>query len=162
MDHAPRLERNALVVDDDMFMVSALAELLDDEGFDVHTASNGFSALRLATEQHPLVILLDIALPERSGAELLKDLRADPATRDTAIVVVTGFVERLSESERAEADGIVAKPFDTDELLAVVHHAVQRATARRAEVAPIAATAHREPVLRVRRPAGTRRSRGRR
>jgi two-component system alkaline phosphatase synthesis response regulator PhoP len=162
MDHAPRLERNALVVDDDMFMLSALAELLEDDGFDVHTASNGFSAMRVAREQRPTLILLDVALPERSGGDLLNDFRADPATHDAAIVVVSGYADRLSEAQRTEADGIVEKPFDTHELLAVVHRAVQRAASRRAEVAPIAATAHHEPVVRVRRTGSVRRSRGRR
>src|SRR5436309_1616949 len=42
MDHAQRLERTALIVDDDVFMVSALAELLEEDGFDVHTAPHGF------------------------------------------------------------------------------------------------------------------------
>src|SRR5438045_8182587 len=104
MEHAPRGERTALVVDDDMFMVAALAELLEEDGYDVQTATNGFSALRHALEQRPAVILLDLVLPERSGAELLKDLRADPTTRDLAIVIVSGHVDRLSDADRAETD----------------------------------------------------------
>jgi CheY-like chemotaxis protein len=162
MDHAPRVERSALVVDDDMFVVSALAELLEDEGFDVHTATNGFSALRHAVEQRPAVILLDLALPERSGGELLQDLRADPMTRDLAIVVVSGHIDGMSERERADTDGIVGKPFDAGDLLATVQHALQRAACRRSEVAPIAAISHREEGLRTRRAVNPHRTRGRR
>jgi CheY-like chemotaxis protein len=149
MEHSPRPERTALVVDDDTFIVSALAELLDDDGFDVHTATNGFSALRRATELRPSVILLDLALPERSGKELLEDLRADPATRDIAIVVVTGHADGLSERHLAEADGVVEKPWDASELLEMIQHAMQRAACRRSEVAPVASAGHRQAATRA-------------
>jgi CheY-like chemotaxis protein len=162
MEHAPRLERTALVVDDDVFIVSALAELLEDDGFDVQTATNGFSALRRAIESRPSVILLDLALPERSGNELLADLRAEPTTRNLAIVLVTANADRLTEAERAAVDAVIPKPFDADELLVTVQHAVQLAAARRAEVAPVAATSHRDAGLRARRASAARRTRGRR
>ncbi|HEY1297846.1 MAG TPA: response regulator [Chloroflexota bacterium] len=162
MEHAPRLERTALVVDDDVFVVSALAELLEDDGFDVLTATNGFSAMRRAVEAHPSVILLDVALPERSGTELLEDLRAEPTTHDLAIVLVTGFADQLTEAACALADGVVPKPFDADELLATVYAAIQHATARHAEVAPVAALSHRDASLRIRRASAARRTRGRR
>ncbi len=162
MEHAPRLERTALVVDDDVFVLSALAELLEEDGFDVQTATNGFSAMRRAVEARPAVILLDLALPERSGTELLEDLRADPTTRDVAIVLVTGFADRLTEAQLTELDGVVSKPFDAAELLETVQQAIQRAACRRAEVAPVLGASHRDPSLRTRRPSPTRRSRGRR
>src|SRR5579859_7248066 len=162
MDHAQRLDRIALVVDDDVFMVSALAELLEEDGFEVHTASNGFSGLRQVLEVRPGVVLLDVALPERSGGELLNDLRAEPTTRDIAIVLVTGHAADLNEHQLAEADGVISKPFDDTELLEAVHHALQRAAIRRAEVAPVT-TAHHEVEARSRRAAGSvRRTRGRR
>jgi two-component system KDP operon response regulator KdpE len=161
MDHAVRTDRTALVVDDDVFVVSALAEILDEEGYDVHTATNGFSALRQATELKPAVVLLDLFLPERSGMEVLHDLRSDCATRDVAIVIVTGHPDALSEIQLTEADGFVAKPFDIAELVATVHRAVQRAATRRAEVAPVIAAAHRVQAV-SRRTTTVRRSRGRR
>jgi CheY-like chemotaxis protein len=162
VEHGPRLDRTALVVDDDVFVVAALAELLEEDGFDVHTASNGFSALRQVAELHPAVMLLDLALPERSGADLLDDLRADPALRHMAIVVVTGHADGLSESQIAETDGVISKPFDDTELLLMVHRAVQRAATRRAEVAPVAAVSHLAEGARARRASSSRSTRGRR
>jgi|SRR5438105_184986 len=162
MDHAPRTDRIALVVDDDAFMVSAMAELLSEEGFDVHTSSNGFSALRQAAEYRPIVILLDVLLPERSGGDVLAELRSDPATRDGAIVLVTANPQCLTEAQIAEADAVVLKPFDVAELLQTVHRAVLRAATRHAEVVPVVALAHRPPASRQRRSAGARRTRGRR
>jgi CheY-like chemotaxis protein len=161
MEHAPRLDRTALVVDDDVFLVSALAELLEEDGFDVHTATNGFSAMRQAAELRPAVMLLDLSLPERSGNELLEDLRADPLTHHMAIVVVTGHPDGLSETQIAETDGVVSKPFDDTELLLTVHRALQRAATRRAEVAPVAVS-HLASAARARRAASPRRTRGRR
>jgi CheY-like chemotaxis protein len=159
----PRAERTALVVDDDVFVLSALAELLSEEGFDVHTASNGFSASRVALETHPAIILLDIKLPERSGAELLSELRLDPATRDGAIILVSANVHLLSESELAQADAVVPKPFDVDELLAIVYRELQHAVARRAEVPRVTAQSHWQVAPpRARRTASPRGSRGRR
>jgi len=162
MDHAPRTDRIALVVDDDAFVLSAMAELLSEEGYDVHTSSNGFSALRRAAEYRPVVILLDLVLPERSGGDVLAELRADPATRDIAVVLVTGNPQFLTEAQIAEADGVVLKPFDVDELLQTVYRAIQKAANRRAEVVPVAAMAHRLQTSRQRRATATRRTRGRR
>ena len=162
MEHVSLSVRTALVVDDDVFVVSALAEVLSEDGYDVHTATNGFSALRQALELRPTVALLDLVLPERSGNDILRDLRAEPATRDMAIVVVTGHAECLSEAQLAEADGFVTKPFDLDDVLATVQRAVQRAAGRRAEVPPILAGLHHDTAGRSRRPASARRSRGRR
>jgi two-component system KDP operon response regulator KdpE len=150
------------VVDDDVFMVAALAEVLTEDGYDVHTASNGFSAARQAAEYRPTVVLLDLMLPERSGSEVLDELRGDPATRDIAIVVVTGHAEQVSEGVIEQADGVIGKPFDVQDLLTTVHKAVQRALTRHAEVAPVVASAHREPPARSRRATGVRHSRGRR
>jgi len=162
MDHAPRTDRIALVVDDDAFVLSAMAELLSEEGYDVHTSSNGFSALRQVAEYRPVVILLDVVLPERSGADVLAELRGDPATRDIAIVLVTANPHCLTEAQIAEADAVVVKPFDVDELLQTVHRAVLRAATRHAEVVPVAALTQHEPASRQRRTASARRTRGRR
>jgi CheY-like chemotaxis protein len=163
MDRAVRDNQTALVVDDDIFVVSAVAELLSEEGYDVHTASNGFSALRQAAECRPSVILLDLVLPERSGGDVLDELRGDAATRDVAIVVLTGNQHLLTDAQIAEIDGVVNKPFDVADLMKSVHQAVQqRASSRVAEVAPVAAISHRQPPSRSRRASSVRRTRGRR
>jgi CheY-like chemotaxis protein len=161
MDRSARVDRTALVVDDDVFLLAAMAELLSEEGYDVHTASNGFSALRVAIECQPSVILLDLALPERPGHEVLAELRAETATRDVAIVIVTGHPDRLSEAQTALTDGVVAKPFDIPDLLQTVRRAVLRAPGRRAEVVRISATSHRDAPVGARRPSGVHHTRPR-
>ncbi len=154
-----RAHASALVVDDDMVMRALLAELLEEEGFNVHTASNGFSGLRFATEHRPQLILLDLVLPELSGPELLRELRADQHTRDAAIVIVTGNAALLPEWQLADVDAVVNKPFDVESLLATMHRAVQRASSRAAEVQPVAPVTPGHEVRRTRRAASKRRAR---
>jgi|SRR5579884_530214 len=127
-----RRSGTALIVDDDVMIRAVLAELLDELDFDVQTASNGFSAVRLAAEQRPDLVLLDLALPEVSGADVLRELRASAATRDAAVVVVTGNPQTLSEAELEHVDGIALKPFDVPGLLLTVERALQEAAARQA------------------------------
>ena len=114
-----------------------------------------------AAECRPALILLDVKLPERSGGDLLGELRDEPATRDSAIVIVSANAHLLSETQLTQVDAIIPKPFDINELMAVVHRELQHAAARHAEVPPITATAHIRP-RRTRRATPTRTPRGRR
>lgn len=158
-----RTHATALVVDDDVCVRSLLAELLIEEGFDVSQASNGFSGLRLATENRPNVILLDLVLPELSGLELLRELREHHLTREVAIVIVSGNTDTLSDKQMAEVDAVVRKPFDISGLVATLRQAVQRAAHRAAEVAPVWPNGDAHDVSRGgRRPSAPRRTRGRR
>ena len=127
-----------LVVEDDTSVRVALAELLDEAGFKVSSASNGYSGLRLASLEHPRVVLLDLGLPELTGVEVLRELRNSADTRDTAVIVVTGDASRIAEARLAGADLVIEKPFDLDELLAAVHSAVNHRPSHHAEVAPVA------------------------
>jgi CheY-like chemotaxis protein len=101
-------------------------------------------------------------LPERSGMDVLSELRSDPATHDIAIVIVTGHPDGLTEAQLADTDGLIVKPFDLNDLLKTIYHAMQRAANRHAEVAPVGASAHREAVVRTWHASGARRTRGRR
>jgi DNA-binding response OmpR family regulator len=150
-----------LIVEDDVVLRAMLAELLEDEGFNVHTASNGFSGLRFATEHRPNLILLDLTLPELSGTEVLRELRGDQHAREMAIVIVTGNADALTERQKTEVDAVVRKPFELNHFLATVHRAVQRASTRAAEVAPVAPVAPSHKGSRARRTAGARHTRGR-
>jgi two-component system KDP operon response regulator KdpE len=133
----PRLSApGVLVIDDDPSVRVALAELLDEAGFKVSSASNGYSGLRLASLERPRVVLLDLGLPELSGLDVLRELRGSAETREVAVIVITGYSSRIAEARVAGADLVVEKPFDLDELLAAVHTAVNHPP-HRAEVAPV-------------------------
>jgi len=108
-----------LVVDDEAPIREYEANLLSEFGHEVLTASNGVEALDLARERRPGLVLLDIRMPEMSGIEVCRQLRADPQTRRVRILVVSGVDVRevLEESMAAGADDFIAKPIDKLELM---------------------------------------------
>jgi signal transduction histidine kinase len=96
---APAREAHILIVDDDEAARYVLRHLLESLGCSVLEATNGPDALRLARQQPPGAIFVDLVMPGMSGFELVRRLSADPSTRDVPIVIRTG--KRLSEDERA-------------------------------------------------------------
>jgi PAS domain S-box-containing protein len=122
----PRRERSGsgartiLYVEDNLANLDLVESILESRG-DTHllAALQGRMGLQLAREHAPDLILLDLHLPDLSGEEVLKQLRADPATRDVPVLVIsadatTRQIERL---RAAGAQGYLTKPFDVDEFL---------------------------------------------
>ena len=77
--------KKVLIVDDDTDIVTLLEQVLLDEGYDVRTAI-GEGALRVAADEHPTIILLDIMMPGMDGVEVSQRLRADERTRGPATI----------------------------------------------------------------------------
>lgn len=114
-------EIRVLVVDDDPAIVRLLEELLEREArFEVRTASTGYDAGMMTREFRPNVVLLDYMLPDVNGNVVCERLRADPELADTRIIIVSGVVrqDEIDALLAAGADDFLAKPFETDELLA--------------------------------------------
>jgi CheY-like chemotaxis protein len=95
-----------LLVDDSKFLRRANECLLCKAGYDVSTAGDGEEALRIAPVILPDIILLDMMLPKLSGLEVLKALKANPATRDIPIVVLTSLSQK--NEEKLLQDGAAA------------------------------------------------------
>lgn len=85
---------NILLVEDDEFLAGMYVAKLDLEGFKVSLANDGEKGLKLATEEKPDIILLDIILPKMSGFDVLKDLKDDPQTKDIPVVLLTNLGQR--------------------------------------------------------------------
>jgi putative two-component system response regulator len=111
-----------LVVDDDESARHLLARLLSRQGYTVESAVDGVSALEAVQESEPDVVLLDVMMPGLDGFEVCRRLKGDPATRLTPVVLVTGANDQAHRVEGlvVGADDFLAKPVDTDELLARV------------------------------------------
>jgi DNA-binding response OmpR family regulator len=129
-----------LVVDDEPSIVEVVSLYLRRDGFRVLTAADGDSALRLAREQRPDLIVLDIMLPRRSGLEITRLLRAE---RSVPIILLTA---RGDEADRIVgldlgADDYVVKPFSPREVVARVKAVLRRAAPARADEAPKTITA---------------------
>ena len=111
-----------LCADDDPDILALLALRLEGAGFRVARAADGEQALALARELHPSVAVLDVMMPRLMGLEVLEALRADPATHDLRVILVSA---RAQESDvevglAAGADAYLAKPFQASDLIELV------------------------------------------
>ncbi len=110
----------ALVVDDDHFMREVLSELLTKGGYQVLLATDGDEGCRVAREQHPDVIILDVVMPRMDGIEACRTLRASSEFHLTPIILMTSRsdIEGRVNPFQVGADDYLAKPFEGFELLA--------------------------------------------
>src|SRR4051812_49040909 len=124
-------QKTVLVIEDDPWTRTITTALLAGEGFAVVEAKNGEEGLQQARRHTPDAILLDLALPTKSGLEVLRELKADAATSDISVLVVSAYGALMSDTDAHHTVGVIQKPFDYDDLVAQV----ARATSRSLEVA---------------------------
>jgi adenylate cyclase len=111
-----------LVVDDTPKNVKLLADLLAAKGYSVKTAESGAAALKEMEKELPDLVLLDVVMPEMSGYEVCRQIRANPAAAMLPIVMVTALdpAEERAKGLDAGADDFLSKPIHQAELLARV------------------------------------------
>jgi signal transduction histidine kinase/CheY-like chemotaxis protein len=111
---APSFKKQLLVIDDDPDAVYLLQESLNTQEFNITGARNGPDGLRAAREQQPQVILLDIFMPGMDGWQVLHDLKADPATANIPVIMLT-IVDKKALGYSLGAAGYLLKPLDPAE-----------------------------------------------
>jgi DNA-binding response OmpR family regulator len=109
-----------LVIEADPALRSLLADILAEEGYAVLQARGGADGLRIAREQRPEAILLDLGPAPDRGLELLERLRAGERTRYIPLVGITAGPTEAVAGREPRPDGVLSKPFDLDALLAHV------------------------------------------
>ena len=115
-----------LVVDDDTQLLRALRIHLGARGYEVHTAVDGTSALRVAGEQDLDVVVLDLGLPDVDGTEVITALREFTTVPIIVLSARADSGDKVRALDRG-ADDYVTKPFGVDELMARLRAAVRRA-----------------------------------
>ena len=115
-----------LVVDDDQQILRALRINLSAHGYHVLLAPDGGTALRVAADGHPDVVVLDLGLPDIDGVEVIEGLRGWTTVPIIVLTARTGGAETVRALD-AGADDYVTKPFGMAELLARLRAAVRRA-----------------------------------
>lgn len=122
-----------LLVDDNDQNLELLEAYLEDLACDIRTARDGLEALESVAKAVPDLILLDVMMPRMSGFQACKKLKADPATRDIPIVIVTALSE-VSDVEHAVdvgADDFLSKPVNRLELVTRVRSLLKLSEAKR-------------------------------
>jgi DNA-binding NarL/FixJ family response regulator len=141
--------RPILIVDADASARAELAHLLEDEGYDVMQAGSGEAGLKLARENPPALVVLEVPLGDRSGYEVCRVLREELG-EELPVLFLSGA--RTESYDRVAgllvgADDYVVKPFAVDELLARVRRLVRHAAP--AETATLLLTPREREVLRL-------------
>jgi len=116
----PRL----LIVDDEPDMLRMITFVLEKEGFDVETVESGEAAIRRFGEQGFDLVLTDLKMPGLDGFSTLRALRAiDPALK---VIIATGYASKETgdSCRRAGAFGLILKPFELTDLLAMLNRAL--------------------------------------
>lgn len=110
-----------LLAEDDVTMLGLLTTLLGMEGFEVAELRPDDPDVESAVRrERPDVLLLDLQLPRQNGLDVLRALRADPATRTLRVIVASGS-SREAEALAAGADAFLLKPYLPDDLIRLLH-----------------------------------------
>jgi DNA-binding response OmpR family regulator len=119
-----------LVVEDDAAILTGIVDLLEGEGYAVRKTLSGAEALRLYEQERPDLIILDIMIPEVSGYDVCRRIRARDSA--TPIIMLTAKGQEVDKVVGLElgADDYIVKPFGIHELLARIHAALRRARPR--------------------------------
>lgn len=137
------MSKRLLVVDDEPNLLRAVAACLKAENYEVSTARSGHEALLQLAESVPDLVISDIRMPGMDGYKLARQLRGSPRTALVPIVFLTAKDETADRIEgfRAGIDAYLTKPFEPDELIAVVSAILQRVERTHSQIARLVSPA---------------------
>jgi len=117
------MSKKVMVCDDDLYVLETVGHVAREEGFDVISAEDGAEGLRLAREQLPDVLFLDVMMGDTDGLEVCRELKSNPATRHIYIVLLTalGQASDAEDGYRAGADEYMTKPYAPRSLRKKLH-----------------------------------------
>ncbi|HZU22494.1 MAG TPA: response regulator, partial [Terriglobales bacterium] len=113
-----------LIIDDEHEIRESLQTLLELEGYSVTTACNGADGLEQAANEPHDLVLLDYALPDMNGMEVLRELQERDCQLAVIMITAYGTVENAVSAIRCGAVNFIQKPWDNDKLLADVQSAI--------------------------------------
>jgi DNA-binding response OmpR family regulator len=113
------MSKRVLVVDDEPSILLSLEFLMEQEGYDVHTATDGEEVLQEVHKKMPDLILLDVMMPKRDGFEVCQTIRANPEWKEIRIIMLTAKGREVDQEKGIAlgADDYITKPFATRELV---------------------------------------------
>lgn len=116
------LALDILIAEDEPSILESLDFILKRAGWSIESVTDGDAALVALRRSRPRMVVLDVMLPKRSGFEVLKQIRADAATRDLPVLILTakGQAQDKRIAEELGADGFVTKPYANAEVVGAV------------------------------------------
>ena len=119
-----------LIAEDEPSILESLDFILRRAGWSIESVTDGEAVLAALKRLKPRVVVLDVMLPKRSGFEVLKQIRADEATRDLRVLILTakGQAQDRRTAEELGADGFVTKPYANAEVVGAVRELLGEAT----------------------------------
>lgn len=112
-----------VVVDDEPDLVETIAMMLESKGCEVGKAYDGVEGGALIRSRKPDLVILDVMMPRKNGYALCSELKADPATKDIPVVLLTAVADHVTTTTYSHADGMITeaddyipKPVDTKSL----------------------------------------------
>ena len=128
----PTTEKHMLVADDEPGIRRVLEAIFSKDGYTVHVAENGRRALETAATQPIEVLITDLIMPDMNGIDLLKKVREKRPNVVVVMITAYGTIKTAVDAIRYGAAEYITKPFDVDEIRAVVTRAVSRKTEEQA------------------------------
>lgn len=113
-----------LIVDDEPGILRTLGGLLQDEGFDIRTAPNGFEALKSIEKDPPDLVLLDIWMPGMDGIDILKEIRKTDPHLPVIMITGHGTIDTAVTATKSGAFDFIEKPLSIDKTLITIHNAL--------------------------------------
>jgi DNA-binding response OmpR family regulator len=115
-----------LLIEDDAWIRAFLRDALSDEDFIVLEAADGRTGLALAAKECPDLVLLDLAMPDCTGIDVLRQLSRGHRTRSVPVLIVSAYTPLLATPDTPPVAGVIPKPVDLTRLLAAVRQAVNQ------------------------------------
>ncbi len=112
-----------LCIEDEPEMIDLIRLILSRRGFEIRGANGGKEGLKIIRNEHPDLVLLDLMMPEMDGWEVYQQMKADEATKNIPVIVVTAkaqSIDKVLGLHIAKVDDYIAKPFSPQELLTSV------------------------------------------
>lgn len=117
------MPKTVLICDDEPYILESVSYVVKRAGFNVLTAEDGEEALKIAWEQKPDLIFLDVEMPKKSGYEVCEALKKEEPTREIYIIMLTARGQVTDEKKGYEvgANEYITKPFSPRKLIKRVH-----------------------------------------
>ncbi|HDN95412.1 MAG TPA: sigma-54-dependent Fis family transcriptional regulator [Nitrospirae bacterium] len=126
---------NILIIDDEKNIIETLSSILDDEGYNVVTASSGENGLKMFSKHNPDIILLDIWMPDMDGLETLKQIRTKD--KEISIIMISGHsnIDTAVQAIKLGAYDFLEKPLSLDKVLIIIKRALEKQNLEKENIA---------------------------